>query len=300
MKPASEGDRLRRLAAMWSWLPAFRAVGETAHLPTAAALLGSSGPALSRAVRLLEDAIGERLFDRVGRRLVLNDAGGALLLALRQGMRQLDDALDGLTGLELAGIVRLAAWDAHLPIVLPALRALRAVHPAIAVQVSRAAPTRGAAQLLDGSLDLVLGDAPLAHPEVEGVALGAMRYAVYAGPGHPLHRRRVARVTEVARYGFVAPSTGLEDRWPSELARDVRLRLASIHETATVCGDGELLAVLPESLAAAAPARLRRLAAPAIAPVPIVALHRRRLGSQPRLDALLRELRAVARRVERA
>ncbi|MHC4078781.1 MAG: helix-turn-helix domain-containing protein, partial [Planctomycetota bacterium] len=68
-------DRLRRLAQLWNWLPAFRAVGETQHLPTASRALSVTAPALSRAVRLLERDVGQPLFRRIGRRIELNEAG---------------------------------------------------------------------------------------------------------------------------------------------------------------------------------------------------------------------------------
>ena len=70
-------ERLRRVARLWSWLPAFRAVGETQHLPTASEHLLVTAPALSRAVRLLEKDVGRELFRRTGRRIELNDNGEA-------------------------------------------------------------------------------------------------------------------------------------------------------------------------------------------------------------------------------
>ena len=41
---------------IWNWLPAFRAVAETEHLPTASDLLHVTPSALSRTIRLLEQA----------------------------------------------------------------------------------------------------------------------------------------------------------------------------------------------------------------------------------------------------
>ncbi|MBP8302176.1 MAG: LysR family transcriptional regulator, partial [Planctomycetes bacterium] len=60
-------DRLLRLDALWNWLPAFRAVGETQHLPSAATALHVSPSALSRSVRLLEQRLGCTLFERRSR-----------------------------------------------------------------------------------------------------------------------------------------------------------------------------------------------------------------------------------------
>ena len=39
-KISNDMERVVRLDSFWSWLPAFRVVAETAHLPTAARTLG--------------------------------------------------------------------------------------------------------------------------------------------------------------------------------------------------------------------------------------------------------------------
>ena len=85
-------ERARSVAQLWDWLPAFRAVAETQHLPTAARAMGVSPSALSRAVGLLEDAVGHPLFERVGRRIVLNEQGARFLGAVRDAMRGVHSA----------------------------------------------------------------------------------------------------------------------------------------------------------------------------------------------------------------
>ena len=53
-------ERMRRLTTLWSWLPGFRAVAETQHLPTASKQLHVGASALSRTIRLLEEALREK------------------------------------------------------------------------------------------------------------------------------------------------------------------------------------------------------------------------------------------------
>jgi len=43
-------ERVRRLYQLWTWLGAFRGVGETQHLPTASEELRVSASSLSRAI----------------------------------------------------------------------------------------------------------------------------------------------------------------------------------------------------------------------------------------------------------
>ncbi len=84
----------RRQAALWGWLPAFRATAETGSLSAAARMLEVSPSAVSRSLKLLEEEIGEALFDRVeGSALRLNPAGVKLFTQVRTAMRLVDDGL---------------------------------------------------------------------------------------------------------------------------------------------------------------------------------------------------------------
>ena len=59
----------------WTHLRAFLSTAETGSLSAAARALGLTQPTLSRQVAALEDQLGVMLFERVGRRLDLTDAG---------------------------------------------------------------------------------------------------------------------------------------------------------------------------------------------------------------------------------
>ena len=74
-------------------LPAFRAVARLANLRAAAEQLHLTHSAVSQQIKLLEEQIGFALFDRRGRRVVLNAAGAALLRAVEPALGQLDDGL---------------------------------------------------------------------------------------------------------------------------------------------------------------------------------------------------------------
>src|SRR5271169_5439679 len=88
-------------------LQIFRAVAETGSTSAAAASIALSQSATSAAVNELERMLGLLLFDRVGKRLLLNDNGRALL---PRALNVLDSA---------AGIER---WAAESPAQIGALR----------------------------------------------------------------------------------------------------------------------------------------------------------------------------------
>lgn len=74
-------------------LPAFRAVARLGHLRAAAEELHLTHSAVSQQIKLLEQQVGFALFDRRGRRIVLNPAGAALLRAVDPALDQLADGL---------------------------------------------------------------------------------------------------------------------------------------------------------------------------------------------------------------
>lgn len=290
-------DRARRLQEVWSWLPAFRAVAEQPHLPTASRALGVTPSALSRSVRLLEEALGRPLFDRVGRGLRLNADGEQLLDAVRAAMRQLDDGLDGLGGAEARGPLRIAVTTALIPILVqPALAALRREWPRVVPHLLAPGDTDAVNQaLVTGALDLALLQHPRPHPELRVEKLVDLDYGVYCGPGHALYDRPLAGVDEVLRHEFVGPTLHEADRFPPEMRHTVTLRVAHMVEAMGFCAAGEYLAVLPKAVVDGwTGPRLFRIPGLRLPPGAVYLARRRVLARpNPAIESLCRALHAL-------
>ncbi len=76
-----------------STLPAFQAAARHANLRAAADALHLTHSAVSQQIRVLETQLGFAVFERRGRRIVLNAAGKALLASVDGALRQLDDGV---------------------------------------------------------------------------------------------------------------------------------------------------------------------------------------------------------------
>lgn len=74
-------------------LPTFRVVARLGNLRAAAQELHLTHSAVSQQVKLLEEQLGFELFDRRGRRIVLNAAGAALLRHVEPALERLDEGL---------------------------------------------------------------------------------------------------------------------------------------------------------------------------------------------------------------
>ncbi|MDR6512070.1 DNA-binding transcriptional LysR family regulator [Novosphingobium capsulatum] len=85
-----------------STLRQFRILAQTANFSRAAELAHVSQPALSRTIRLLEEDLGARLFDRNRRHVSLTQAGEDLLRLTQRLIADFDDAFD-LLGQTLSG-----------------------------------------------------------------------------------------------------------------------------------------------------------------------------------------------------
>ncbi len=80
-------------------LSAFIEVADTGSFSRAGERLHLSQPAISKRIAALEDALGQPLFDRVGRRIDLTDAGRTLLPHARRVLAELEDARRALSRL---------------------------------------------------------------------------------------------------------------------------------------------------------------------------------------------------------
>lgn len=122
----------------WNQARAFLATAEEGSLSAAARALGLTQPTLSRQVAALEDDLGVLLFDRVGRSLLLSQAGLELLEHVRtmgNGASLLSLAASGRSQ-TIEGQVSITATDAMSAYILPAvLQRVRAVAPGIEIEV---------------------------------------------------------------------------------------------------------------------------------------------------------------------
>ncbi|WP_372631322.1 LysR family transcriptional regulator [Cohnella sp.] len=80
-------------------LESFKVVCEQLHFTKAAELLNIAQPTLSQQIKALEDGIGTPLFDRMGKRIAITEAGHILYEQCIQIFRNLDYAHDAINDL---------------------------------------------------------------------------------------------------------------------------------------------------------------------------------------------------------
>ena len=288
-----------RLHQVWNWLPAFRAAAESEHLPTAAAALGVTPSAVSRALRQLEQAVGHRLFARVGRRIRLNRAGQDLLDALRDGMRTVRGALGTLEQPSFTREVRIAGSGlATFACALPAVFALREAYPDLVAHIHLLGIPDVRSGLLRGEIEIAVLSQVIAHPKLTSTRIGEASNGLYCSADHELADAEDIDLAELGEYAFTAPSPDARghtnEGWPAEAPRRVVLHAAHMHVGAEACKRGGLVAVLPDEVGQMH--GLVRLPVESIPPLPIVAVHLRAFAEEPECALLMDALRdALAR-----
>lgn len=159
-----------------SALQAFVAVAAGSSFSSAAAQLHLTQPAVSKRIAALEQELGTRLFDRIGRRVTLTEAGAELLPRANRILREMSEAARALRELDGSVSGRLAIGTSHHV----GLHRL----PAVLRDFSRRYPTV--------SLAIAFMDSEQAH---EAVQRGALELAVITlAPQEPAPRLRARRI----------------------------------------------------------------------------------------------------------
>ena len=145
----------------------FVVIAEAGHITRAAQQLGVTQPALSAMLKKLEAEVGAPLLDRIGRGVLLTDAGKVFLEHAQVAVRRADEAVASvreLIGLE-SGSIRIGGGATAVAHLLPSVvSAVRKAHPALRFYVREAGSRAVADAVLSGELDLGIVTMPISGP----------------------------------------------------------------------------------------------------------------------------------------
>lgn len=166
----------------------FVAVAEREHVTRAAAQLNLTQSATSAAIAALEHRHAVKLFDRVGRRIVLTDAGRLFLTEARAILARAatgERVLSDLAGLK-RGRLSLAASQTVGNYWLPRKLALfRTRHPGIETPLVIGNTETVAASIHDGLADIGFVEGEIDDPLLAQEAVATDELAIVVAPGHP-------------------------------------------------------------------------------------------------------------------
>lgn len=191
-------------------LSAFLAVADNGSFTAAAERLFLTQPAISKRIAQLEEQLGARLFDRIGRQVHLTEAGHALLPRARQVIRDLDDmsrAISGLSG-EVSGTLRIGTSH-HIGLhrLPPVLRQFSREFPKVQLDIHFIDSEEAWEGVLHGDLELgVVTLPPIADDRVYSEAIWNDPLVFMAAPEHPLATERHVSLEMLTQYAALLPS----------------------------------------------------------------------------------------------
>jgi DNA-binding transcriptional LysR family regulator len=187
-------------------LNAFLIVAGERSFSKAAKKLHRTQPAVSQAVRRLEDALGDRLFDRSSRNGALTEAGRLLREHAARLLRLAAEAETAVRELQQIrrGRVVIGANEAGVHTVLPIVQRFARLHPSAHVEVRRVPSRQIAGELLERRLDFGVLTFQPAGRGLQSVPLGPDDLVLLVDPSHPLAARQQVGIEEVGRQVVIA------------------------------------------------------------------------------------------------
>jgi DNA-binding transcriptional LysR family regulator len=242
----------------------FLAVVDEGSFTAGARALDIAQPSLSEGVRRLETELDARLFDRIGRRVVLTDAGRAFEGPARRMVRERALALEAVgsvraldTGtLDVVSLPTLAV-DPLAPLV----GRFRLAHPGIAVHIAEPEDGDGVeARVVDGRSEIGLAVLPPRRDDLVAIELARQEIVAVCPPGTRVGANGRLPVAKLAEMPLIAtpPGTSMRDL--------VDQALASAGLTAEIAVEtGQREAIAPLVLSGAGTSFLPRPTAEALA-----------------------------------
>ncbi|MEK7436194.1 MAG: LysR substrate-binding domain-containing protein [Pseudomonadota bacterium] len=191
-------------------LQVFEAVARQLSFSRAAAELHLTQPAVSMQIKLLEAHAGLPLFERMGKKIFLTEAGSELhqhSRVIAQQLRDADEALAARKGLSQGRLVITMVSTAKY-FVPPLLARFLKQHPGVTVKLSANNREEVLKQLADNEVDLaIMGRTPEGMEAVVD-AFARHPHVVIAAPGHPLANKRRIPLARLAKETFLIREPG--------------------------------------------------------------------------------------------
>jgi DNA-binding transcriptional LysR family regulator len=187
-------------------LNAFVQVASERSFSKAAKKLRRTQPAISQAIRRLEDELGDRLFDRTSRNGALTEAGLLLREHATKLLRLSAEAEAAVRELQQVrrGRVVIGANEAAVHSLLPAIQRFTRQHPTAHVEVRRVPSRQIATELLERSIDFGVLTFQPAEQGLQSITLGSDELVMLTHPAHPLASRKRVSIEEFGRQTVIA------------------------------------------------------------------------------------------------
>lgn len=172
----------------------------------AAEVLGRTQPAISQAIRRLEEELNETLFDRSSKDGTLTFAGEVLLDYAKQMLNLRHGAETALSDMRLLknGKVTISANEHTVFYLLPVIKAFREKHPSIKIEVQRGVASRIPKQITAREVELGIISFTPDDETLRSVSVLDDEIVLVVAPDHPLAGKKRVSIRSLGDESFVA------------------------------------------------------------------------------------------------
>lgn len=190
-------------------LKAFLCVARNGSFSLAAEQLHLTQPAVSKRVSLLEQHLGTRLFDRIGRRVTVTQAGLTLLPLAEDILQRIEKATQNIQDLsgKIKGKFRLVTSH-HIGLHrLPtALRSYTSLYPDVEIDVQFQNSDDAISSIVGGDFDMGLVSLPTEiDPRIDFQSIWYDKLHVVVADLHPLSQLKNVSLIELSNYPAMLP-----------------------------------------------------------------------------------------------
>ena len=240
-------------------LTAFITVAETCSFSQAAETLHLTQPAISKRIAVLENQLGARLFDRIGKQIKLTEAGALLLPRAMRVIQELNDTRTSIQNLSNNVSGRLALAASHhigLHRLPPVLKTYSKRYPEVTIDISFLDSEEAYERVLHGHIELAVVTLALKNIErIRHQSLWSDPLCITTSRDHPLAGKKNITLENLLNHPAILPAENTFTRQMVEqVFRNKRLQLKV--ETSTnyletikmMVSIGMAWSVLPETM----------------------------------------------------
>jgi DNA-binding transcriptional LysR family regulator len=191
-------------------LSAFITVAEAGSFSQAAEQLNLTQPAVSKRIAVLENDLAVRLFDRIGKRVMLTEAGRLFLPRSRKIIREMEDVRTTIHNLSDQVSGTLSVGSSHhigLHRLPPVLKQFSNIYPEVIIDISFLDSEKAYAGVNHGELELaVVTLSPKQEARIESQLVWNDPLSVMTSPDHALTNLKVIELSNLIDFPAILPA----------------------------------------------------------------------------------------------
>ena len=197
-------------------LQTFVTVAEIGSFSHASEQLFLTQPAISKRIATLEEELGTRLFDRIGRKLSLTEAGQALLPRARSILLAVEDSRRAISNLSSHIGGKLSIGTSHhigLHRLPPVLRQFNKNYPEVELDIHFMDSEEACRAVEHGDLEIGIVTLPLTpSSSLHTLEIWPDPLSIVVGKTHPLLRQKQVTLETLSQHTAILPATGTYTR----------------------------------------------------------------------------------------